>query len=75
MLSLKTHKFTVGNSSPSNAAMISDLRDEDLEDATIEFVEDAIAEVLEQLTDIKVRGVRAERSIDVYGFDIEVTYE
>lgn len=70
-----TKKFTVGNSSPNNAAMVHDLQGEDLEDATMEFIEDAIGEALEQFTDIRVLGVNADTSITVHGYDIEVTYE
>lgn len=70
-----TKTFKVGNSSPSNAAMVKDLQAEDLEDATMEFVEDAVAETLAQFTNIKVLGVTAETSIDVFGYDVEVTYE
>ncbi len=70
-----TKTFKVGNSSPNNAAMVSDLQAEDLEDATMEFIEDAIAETLQQFTNIKVLGVSVDTSIDVFGYDVEVTYE
>ena len=70
-----TQTFTVGNNSPNNAAMAKDLRDADLEEATIEFLEDAITETLTKFTRLKVLGVCAAPSEDVHGFDVVVTYE
>ncbi len=70
-----TKKFTIGNNSPNNAAMASDLRGEELEEATMEFLEDAIAETLNAFTGLKVLGVNVSPSDDVHGFDAEVTYE
>jgi hypothetical protein len=70
-----TKKFTIGNNSPNNAAMARDLRDEELEEATMEFLEDAIAETLKAFSTVKVLGVNVSTSDDVHGFDAEVTYE
>lgn len=70
-----TRKFTVGNNSPDNAAMAKDLRDEELEDATMDFLEAAVHTTLLQFTGLRVTGIRATPSEDVHGFDVEVTYE
>ncbi len=70
-----TRKFTIGNNSPNNAAMARDLRDEELEEATMDFLEDAVHATLVQFTGLKVKGVCASPSEDVHGFDVEVTYE
>ena len=70
-----TKKFTIGNNSPNNAAMARDLRDEELEEATMDFLEDAIAETLAKFTGLKVLGVNVSPSKDIHGFDAEVTYE
>lgn len=70
-----TRNFTVGNNSPDNAAMAKDLRDEELEEATMDFLEDAIHATLLQFTGLRVTGISATPSEDVHGFDVEVTYE